>query len=159
MLIILRKITFIIGPSGSGKSTLARALLDMSIKNSTDIIKIDNEDLYNFEDDLNNYIIDDADIEDVVKFIDLKYTDICLDKIKVNIFYLECFSNVIISRATNRIVDYNTIEEDIDRHSLIVSNLFMRDVPIDEIVNFARINNDGDTEISYIVSQLYNFII
>lgn len=155
----MRKITFIIGPSGSGKSTLARALLDMSIKNSTDIIKIDNEDLYNFEDDLNNYIIDDADIEDVVKFIDLKYTDICLDKIKVNIFYLECFSNVIISRATNRIVDYNTIEEDIDRHSLIVSNLFMRDVPIDEIVNFARINNDGDTEISYIVSQLYNFII
>lgn len=155
----MRKITFIIGPSGSGKSTLARALLDMSIKNSTDIIKIDNEDLYNFEDDLNNYIIDDADIEDVVKFIDLKYTDICLDKIKVNIFYLECFSNVIISRATNRIVDYNTIEEDIDRHSLIVSNLFMRDVPIDEIVNFVRVNNDGDTEISYIVSQLYNFII
>lgn len=155
----MRKITFIIGPSGSGKSTLARALLDKSIKNSTDIIKIDNEDLYNFEDDLNNYIIDDADIEDVVKFIDLKYTDICLDKIKVNIFYLECFSNVIISRATNRIVDYNTIEEDIDRHSLIVSNLFMRDVPIDEIVNFVRVNNDGDTEISYIVSQLYNFII
>lgn len=159
MLIILRKITFIIGPSGSGKSTLAMALLDKSIKNSTDIIKIDNEDLYNLEDDLNNYIIDDADIEDVVKFIDLKYTDICLDKIKVNIFYLECFSNVIISRATNKIVDYNTIEEDIDRHSSIVSNLFMRDVPIDEIVNFARINNDGDTEISYIVSQLYNFII
>lgn len=155
----MRKITFIIGPSGSGKSTLARALLDKSIENSTDIIKIDNEDLYNFEDDLNNYIIDDADIEDVVKFIDLKYTDICLDKIKVNIFYLECFSNVIISRITNRIVDYNTIEEDIDRYSLIVSNLFMRDVPIDEIVNFVRVNNDGDTEISYIVSQLYNFII
>ena len=159
MLIILRKITFIIGPSGSGKSTLARALLDKSIENSTDIIKIDNEDLYNFEDDLNNYIINDADIEDVVKFVDLKYTDICLDKIKVNIFYLECFSNVIISRATNRIVDYNTIEEDIDRYSLIISNLFMRDVPIDEIVNFVRVNNDGDIEISYIVSQLYNFII
>jgi ABC-type phosphate transport system ATPase subunit len=159
VLIILRKITFIIGPSGSGKSTLARALLNKSIKNSVNIIKIDNEDLYNLEDDLNNYIIDDADIEDVVKFIDLKYTDICLDKIKINIFYLECFSNVIISRATNRIVDYNTIEEDIDRHSLIVSNLFMRDVPIDEIVNFVRVNNDGDTEISYIVSQLYNFII
>ena len=155
----MRKITFIIGPSGSGKSTLARALLDKSIENSTDIIKIDNEDLYNFEDDLNNYIIDDADIEDVVKFIDLKYTDICLDKIKVNIFYLECFSNVIISRTTNIIVNYNTIEEDIDRYSLIVSNLFMRDVPIDEIVNFVRVNNDGDTEISYIVSQLYNFII
>ena len=155
----MRKITFIIGPSGSGKSTLARALLDKSIKNSTDIIKIDNEDLYNFEDDLNNYIIDDADIEDVVKFIDLKYTDICLDKIKINVFYLECFSNVIISRATNRILDYSTIEEDIDRHSSIVSNLFMRDVPIDEIVNFVRVNNDGDTEISYIVSQLYNFII
>ena len=155
----MRKITFIIGPSGSGKSTLARALLNKSIKNSVNIIKIDNEDLYNLEDDLNNYIIDDADIEDVVKFIDLKYTDICLDKIKINIFYLECFSNVIISRATNRIVDYNTIEEDIDRHSLIVSNLFMRDVPIDEIVNFVRVNNDGDTEISYIVSQLYNFII
>lgn len=155
----MRKITFIIGPSGSGKSTLARALLDKSIKNSTDIIKIDNEDLYNLEDDLNNYIIDDADIEDVVKFIDLKYTDICLDKIKINIFYLECFSNVIISRATNRILDYDTIEEDIDRYSLTVSNLFMRDVPIDEIVNFVRVNNDGDTEISYIVSQLYNFII
>ena len=155
----MRKITFIIGPSGSGKSTLAMALLDKSIKNSVDIIKIDNEDLYNFEDDLNNYIIDDADIEDVVKFIDLKYTDICLDKIKVNIFYLECFSNVIISRITNRIFDYNTIEEDIDRYSLIVSNLFMRDVPIDEIVNFVRVNNDGETEISYIVSQLYNFII
>lgn len=155
----MRKITFIIGPSGSGKSTLARALLNKSIKNSVNIIKIDNEDLYNLEDDLNNYIIDDADIEDVVKFIDLKYTDICLDKIKINIFYLECFSNVIISRATNRILDYDTIEEDIDRHSSIVSNLFMRDVPIDEIVNFVRVNNDGDTEISYIVSQLYNFII
>ena len=155
----MRKITFIIGPSGSGKSTLARALLDKSIKNSVDIIKIDNEDLCNFEDDLINYITDDVDIEDVVKFIDLKYTDICLDKIKVNIFYLECFSNVIISRATNRIRDYNTIEKDIDRHSSIVSNLFMRDVPIDEIVNFVRVNNDGDTEISYIVSQLYNFII
>lgn len=155
----MRKITFIIGPSGSGKSTLARALLDKSIKNSVDIIKIDNEDLYNFEDDLNNYIIDDADIEDVVKFIDLKYTDICLDKIKINVFYLECFSNVIISRTTKRIVDYNTIEEDIDRYSLIVSKLFMQDVPIDEIVNFVRVNNDGDAEIVYIVSQLYNFII
>ena len=155
----MRKITFIIGPSGSGKSTLARALLDKSIKNSVDIIKIDNEDLCNFEDDLINYITDDVDIEDVVKFIDLKYTDICLDKIKINVFYLECFSNVIISRATNRILDYSTIEEDIDRHSSIVSNLFMRDVPIDEIVNFVRVNNDGDTEISYIVSQLYNFII
>lgn len=155
----MRKITFIIGPSGSGKSTLARALLDKSIKNSVDIIKIDNEDLYNFEDDLNNYIIDDADIEDVVKFIDLKYTDICLDKIKINVFYLECFSNVIISRTINRIVDYNTIEEDIDRYSLIVSKLFMQDVPIDEIVNFVRVNNDGDAEIVYIVSQLYNFII
>jgi ABC-type cobalamin/Fe3+-siderophores transport system ATPase subunit len=159
VLIILRKITFIIGPTGSGKSTLVRALLDKSIKNSVDIIKIDNEDLYNFEDDLNNYIIDDADIEDVVKFIDLKYTDICLDKIKINVFYLECFSNVIISRTTNRIVDYNTIEEDIDRYSLIVSNLFMQDVPIDEIVNFVRVNNDGDAEIVHIVSQLYNFII
>lgn len=155
----MRKITFIIGPSGSGKSTLAMALLDKSIKNSVDIIKIDNEDLYSLEDDLNNYIIDDIDIEDVVKFIDLKYTDICLDKIKINVFYLECFSNVIISRATNRILDYSTIEEDIDRYSSIVSNLFMRDVPIDEIVNFVRVNNDGDTEISYIVSQLYNFII
>lgn len=159
MLIILRKITFIIGPSGSGKSTLARALLDKSIKNSVDIIKVGNEDLHNFEDDLNNYIIDDADIEDVVKFIDLKYTDICLDKIKINVFYLECFSNVIISRTTKRIVDYNTIEEDIDRYSLIVSNLFMQDVPIDEIVNFVRVNNDGDAEILHIVSQLYNFII
>lgn len=155
----MRKITFIIGPSGSGKSTLARALLDKSIKNSVDIIKVGNEDLHNFEDDLNNYIIDDADIEDVVKFIDLKYTDICLDKIKINVFYLECFSNVIISRTTKRIVDYNTIEEDIDRYSLIVSNLFMQDVPIDEIVNFVRVNNDGDAEILHIVSQLYNFII
>lgn len=155
----MRKLTFIIGPTGSGKSTLVRALLDKSIKNSVDIIKIDNEDLYNFEDDLNNYIIDDADIEDVVKFIDLKYMDICLDKIKINVFYLECFFNVIISRTTNRIVDYNTIEEDIDRYSLIVSNLFMQDVPIDEIVNFVRVNNDGDAEIPHIVSQLYNFII